>query len=191
MRKTLVMILLSVFVLVSCAPATKIVPTKTMVPVSTSTSAPAPATPESLQPAATPTAIQLPFNDKNFESEYCQYQSVKLPISDTQGLSDDEIARKLMDLHLAYFNTPQAPDWCRIDGYKIEEVYYNESTRYRGLEPGSNLMRTVRYSIKLIQIPNMWMSLPGEIDQQNWLHTVADLAIFRLEDGYTMKFAHP
>lgn len=186
-----VIVSLVVIILASCVPAIEVPPTKTVVPLSTSTFAPPTPTIESLQLLATPTEIQLPFNDKNVESEYCQYQSVKLSASDAQGLSDDEIAGKLMDLHLAYFNAPQAPDWCRIDGYKIDKIYYDERTPYLPLEPKGDFMRVVQYSIKLIQIPNMWMSLAGEIDQQNWLHTGENLAIFHLEDGYTMKFAYP
>jgi hypothetical protein len=189
--KIFVMVSLVVIILASCVPATEVASTKTIVPLSTSTFIPFSPTIESVQRLATPTEFQLPFNDKNVESEYCQLPSAKLSASDAQGLSDDEIAGKLMDLHLAYFNAPQAPDWCRIDGYKIDKIYYDERTPSLPLEPKGDIMRVVHYSIKLIQIPNFWMSLAGVVDQQNWLHTRADVAIFRLADGYTMKFAYP
>jgi len=176
---------------------TAIVETQAAIPTATFTALPLPpATPlpptvVSVQRPVIATKIQLPFNEKSFEGDYCQYPSVKLSTSDAQGLTVSEIARELMGLHLSYFNAPQAPDWCRVDGYKIDKVYYDERTPNLPLEPKGDFMRVVYYSIKLIQIPNMWMSLSGEIDQQNWLHTGANLAIFRLEDGYTMKFAHP
>lgn len=189
--KMFVIVLLVVIILASCVPATEVTPTKTIVLLSTSTFVPPTSTIESVQSLATPTEFQLPFNDKNVESEYCQYPSVKFSVSDAQGLSDDEIAEKLMGLHLAYFNAPQAPDWCRIDGYKIDKIYYDERTPSLPLVPKSDLMRVILYSIKLIQIPNMWMSLAGEIDQENWLHTGANVAIFHLDDGYIMKFAYP
>jgi hypothetical protein len=191
---SIVAVLLVAFILTSCAPATpatEVAPIKTIVPSSTSMFTSLPPTIEPVQRLATPTEFQLPFNDKNVESEYCQLPSVKLPTSDAQGLSDDEIAVKLMDLHLAYFNAPQAPDWCRVDGYKIDKIYYDERTPSLPLVPKSDIMRVVQYSIKLIQIPNMWMSLAGEVDQQNWLHIRADVAIFHLPDGYIMKFAYP
>ena len=189
--KMFVIVALIGIILASCVPATEVTPIKTIVPLSTSTSVPPTSTIESVQSLATPTEFQLPFNDKNVERKYCQYPSVKLSFSDAQGLSDDEIAEKLMGLHLEYFNAPQAPDWCRIDGYKIDKIYYDERTPYLPLVPKSDLMRVVLYSIKLIQIPNMWMSLAGEIDEQNWLHTGANIAIFPLDDGYIMKFAYP
>ena len=189
--KNIVTVLFVAIILVSCAPAIEVAPTKTTVLLPTSTLTPPPPIIEPVQRLATPTEFQLPFNDKNVESEYCQLPSVKLSISDAQGLSDDEIAGKLMDLHLAYFNAPQAPDWCRIDGYKIDKIYYDERTPYLPLEPKGDIMRVVQYSIKLIQIPNFWMSLVNEVDQQNWAKIYANLAIFRSADGYIMKFAYP
>jgi hypothetical protein len=96
-----------------------------------------------------------------------------------------------MNLWLAYFNAPQAPDWCRIDGYKIDNVYYDERVPSLPLEPKGDVMRVVQFSIKLVQMPNIWMSFPGTIDQQNWLQIRADVAIFHSTDGYTMKFANP
>ncbi len=190
--KTFVTVLLVAILLASCAPAAKVAPTETSSPQPTLvTPSPSPII-HYTQPLATPTEFQLPFNDKNVESEYCQSPSIKLSVSNAQGLSDGEIAGKIMDLWLAYFNASQAPDWCRIDGYKIDDVYYDEhALAYPPIEPQGDIMRVVRFSIKLIQIPNMWMSLAGEVDQQNWLHTVRAIAVFRSNNGYTMQFANP
>lgn len=103
--------------------------------------------------------------------------------------NEDEIAGKLMGLWLAYFNAPQTPDYCRIDGYHIDEVYYDEQILI--LEPKADFMRKVLYSVKLIQTPNYWMTYQGVLDQQNWHHTGANVAVFRSDSGYTMEFAHP
>jgi len=116
---------------------------------------------------------------------------VRLTLEDAKGLSDDEIASALMRLHLDYFNTPAAPDWCRVDGYTIDRVYYDAKVLSPPIVPQGDIMRVVLYSMRLIQIPNFWMSLAGEVDPQNWLHTAASLAVFRSADGYTMKFAYP
>lgn len=94
-----------------------------------------------------------------------------------------------MGLWLAYFNAPQTPDYCRIDGYHIDEVYYDEQILI--LEPKADFMRKVLYSVKLIQTPNYWMTYQGVLDQQNWHHTGANVAVFRSDSGYTMEFAHP
>ena len=137
------------------------------------------------------TAIQLPFNDKNAEHEYCQLPDVELTGSEARGMSEDEIAGELMELLLDSFHSPQAPDYCRIDGYRIDNIYYDERTPYTTLQPRGDFMRTVRFSVKLIQVPSFWMSWPGEIDTQNWLHTGNNVAVFRSASRYTMQFAYP
>ena len=139
----------------------------------------------------TPTDFQLPFNDQPYDQKLCQPPDVLLPISAAQGLSEDEIAAKLVEKWLAFFNNPKNPGYCRIDGYRIDKVYYDPRTPYLPLEPKGDIMRVVQYSIKLVQIPNYWMSLSGEIDSQNWLHTASNLAVFRSKKGYTFKFAFP
>ncbi len=96
-----------------------------------------------------------------------------------------------MELWLDYFNAPQAPAYCRIDGYVIDRVYYDEHTPFLHLEPSSNLMRTVQFSIKLVQYPTFWAPWAGEVDEQNWLHTGVTVAVFHSGAGYTMKFARP
>jgi hypothetical protein len=172
-------------------PAITDTPATTIVPTLIPTFTPEP----TLVPTATvhPTSTQfnLPLNEHNYEGVYCQYPPVKLPVAEAQGLNEDEIAERLLGMTLAYFNAPEAPDWCRVDGYTIDGISYDELTPLLPLEPKGDWMRAVKYSVKLIQVPNFWMSLPGTIDQQNWLHTYGDLAIFRQSDGFTMAFAHP
>jgi hypothetical protein len=190
--KILGMVLFAAMVLASCAQAAKIAPTKTTIPQPTLTIPTPPLSIPPVQPLPTPTEFQLPFNDTNVESEYCNSPAIKLSFTDAQSLGDDEIAGKLIDLWLAYFNAAQAPDWCRIDGYKIDEVYYDRhALTDPPVEPQGDIMRIIRFSIKLIQIPNFWMSLAGEVDTQNWFHTARAAAVFRSAYGYTMKFANP
>lgn len=203
-----------VFGLSACAPSTSSgqatllnLPTST-VPLATqlSTAIPLPitkpvkvtSTPMSvltLQPTAT--QIQLPYIRKSGDYQYCkQSPVVELSFSGAQGLSDDEIAAELMSLFLDYFNNPQAPGRCRIDGYSIDLVDQVKPETATQIEPKGNFVRYVGYSIKLIQVPNIWMSLSGNIDQQNWFHTGGILAITKVlksdsEGGYTMKFAYP
>jgi sugar lactone lactonase YvrE len=139
-------------------------------------------------PQPTPTAFTLPFIDSDIDHTYCDSPpAVRLPAASAQSLSDDEVAKKLMELYLAYFNTPEAPGYCRIDGFTIDKV----SDTAAPLEPKGDIMRSVQYSIKLVQMPNSWMCWSGEIDTQNWLHTALSLAIFHTPAGYTMQFAFP
>lgn len=137
-----------------------------------------------------PDDIMKYFED-NAKREYCKFPAVQLPMAETKNLSEDEIAEKLMRLFLDYFSVSEAPDWCRIDDYTIDKVYYDERTPSLPLEPKGDIMRVVQFSIKFVQLPNFWMSWSGEIDGQNWLHTGNNVAIFRSDAGYTMEFAYP
>ena len=144
-----------------------------------------------MSPNATATQSQLPFNDTNFEDEFCQSPKIVLSLADANGLDENEIAGKLMEKWLAYFHAPQAPDYCRIDDYRIDKIFYDEQTADLPLEPKGDFMRIAQFSILLVQMPNFWMSWSGQLDQQNWFHTGGHVAVFRNEDGYTFEFAHP
>jgi hypothetical protein len=193
MSKTIRILLIATFVVLgiaSCSsPAVEATPVP---PTSTPTNTPWPPQNTPTPPQPTATKIQLPFvNGPIDDVDYCgeSLSSVLLPLADAQGLSEDEIAAKLMDLWLAYFNAPQAPGYCRIDGYHIGSVCYNALTMpYR---PKADFVRSVKFSIKLIQLPNYWMGNFGLIDEQNWLRTEKNVAVFRSDSGYTMEFAAP
>jgi hypothetical protein len=168
-------------------------PTLPVLPAETVTSIPPTVTPA--QPLTTPivtaTQIQLPVIYETSDDRYCLVQEVQLPTSDAQGLSEDEITKKLMDIFLTHFTAPEAPGYCRIDDYRIEKIYFDERLLSLSYQPKGDFMRVVGYSVKLIQLPSSWMAFPGKIDQQNWLHTGLNAAIFHSTNGYIMKFAYP
>ena len=145
-------------------------------------------------PAPSPTPIQLPYKENSgsfTERQYCEEYLAKLSISDSIDLSEDDITIKLMALYLDHFNTPEAPDFCRIDGYNIGSITYDEKLNSSSLYPINGFMRRVRFSVKLIQTPSFWIPFPSTIDQQNWEHLWLPMAIHKIEDEdyYTIKFA--
>lgn len=145
-------------------------------------------TPEPVSPISTEGGIPVyEINESTVDQEYCQLPEVLLSTNEAQGLTDDEIAGRLMALWLDYFNTPQAPGYCRVDGYVIDRIYEDK----RPVEPRTNLMRAIDFSLKLVQYPALWAAWPGEVDEQNWLHTSVTIAVFRSDEGYTMQLAHP
>lgn len=189
MFRILLILAFTILFLESCSsPPTENTP---VLPTPTLTSTPLPPTITPVRPTATGTEIQLPVNHGNVETEYCSAAPTSLSIEDAQGLSEDEIVAKLMEQFLKYFYAPQVPDWCRIDGYRIEKIYYDERASSLPIRPKGDFMRNVEYSVKLIQVPCLWISTQGSIDQQNWLHAWGWLAVFRSDSGYTMEFARP
>jgi len=140
---------------------------------------------------ATATDIELPHNLESERSEYCKPPYALLPVDDNSDISEEEIVYKLVDIWLKRYSNPDAHPYCRIDGYKIDKVYYDLDLISQPLEPRGDFMRVVIFSVKPIQIPNDWMSFSGELDQSNWLHLSQVVAAFKTDDGYTMKFAYP
>ncbi len=127
---------------------------------------------------------------------YCYHPpKFLLPIADAQGLNEDQIVIKLMELYLAYHHSPQAPDLCRVEEYHIDRVYYDERFATLLIEPKGDFMRRVLYSVKLPLIDthpySFWAVLVVPEKDQGWYQSGANVAIFRSDSGYTMKFANP
>ncbi len=166
-------------------------PTTTAVPTSTETLEPTATEVFRQNISATATNLQLPYNLVTQSSEYCQVPPPILPLYETKNLSEDQIVYKLVELWLSRYKKPEAHPYCRIDDYTIDKIYYDKHMLSFPVEPQGDIMRVVVFSLKLIQIPNDWMSFSGEIDQNNWLHITQTFAIFKTETGYVMKFAFP
>jgi hypothetical protein len=141
--------------------------------------------------APTPTNIQLPYNLVQESSEYCQSPYAVLPIANADVLSEDTIVRKLVEIWLEPYKNPKAHPYCRIDDYRIDDIYSDPRLSFLSIQPKGDIVRLVRFSVKLIQVPNDWMSLSGEIDQENWLHTNHYISTSKLDDNYVMVFAYP
>lgn len=129
------------------------------------------------------------------QNAYCHPLPVfLLPIADAQGLDEDQIAGKLMELYLTYYQSPQAPNQCHIEAYRIDDVYFDERPITMSFEPKGDFMRVVLYSIKVPLIDNHpYANWGGSPDENNpgWLHMGNHVAIFRHDNGYTMQFTGP
>ena len=143
------------------------------------------------QALASPTSIQLPFNPEVRSDKFCQPPSAILPVSEGDDITEEEIVHDLVRLWLRRYASTDAPLFCRIEDYRIDNVYYDADVISKTLEPRGDFMRVVRFSVKLIQVPSAWMSFPGELDQDNWLHIGQVAAVFKTAGGYALEFAHP
>jgi hypothetical protein len=140
---------------------------------------------------ASATNIQLPYNLVTESADYCKPPYAFLPVADGTDISEDEIVYKLAETWLRRYQAPNAHPYCRIDGYMIDKVYDDPSIYSNALEPRGDFMRILVFSVKLIQIPNDWMSFAGELDQNNWLHMSHIVAISKTGEGYKLEFAYP
>ncbi len=186
--KILVATFLIGLLLLGCNPITA--PTATL-PFISPTSLPT-ATPIFRQDViSTPTDVQLPFNPRITNDDYCKPPYAILPVSENNDISEHEIVYELVKIWLRRYNQPNAPAFCRIDDYTIDKVYDDPGIYSTALEPRGDFMRVIVFSVKLIQIPSDWISLSGELDQKNWLHLGHIVVITKTSEGYQMEFANP
>ena len=177
----------AVLILISCSSLA--VPENAPSPVATRL--PSTSTPSRQYPVPSSTDIQLPFNPDMGSDEYCKPPYAVLPVEDGNDISEDEITHELVNIWLRRYKQTGAPPACRIEDYTIEKVYSDPSVYSQALEPRGDFMRVVVFSVKPIQIPSDWMSFPGELDQDNWLHVSHIVAVTKTNEGYTLEFAYP
>jgi len=169
-------------------------PASAPIPVATSFTATKPfkaGTPSVVDPVSSPTQMQLPFNPGAGSDEFCKPPFAFLRVEEGDDISEDEIVSELAKIWLRRYKQPDAPSVCRIADYAIEKIYDDPSVYSQALEPRGDFKRVVTFSIKLTQFPSDWMSFPGELDQDNWLHTSHIVAITKTPEGYTLEFAYP
>jgi len=167
---------------------------KSISPTSTYTASPSTSTSTPIfrqDVISTPTDIQLPFNPNVNNDEYCRPPYALFAVSENNDISENEIVYELVKIWLRRYKQPNAPAFCRIDGYTIDKVYDDPGLYTTALEPRGDFMRVIAFSVKLIQIPSDWMSFAGELDQSNWLHLGHIVAITKTSEGYIMEFAYP
>jgi hypothetical protein len=122
--------------------------------------------------------------------------SVLLPLSEVEGLSEDEIADRVVRLRLDAFHTPEISDYCRIEAYRIDKISAPEPWMLEGLNlPPRSFLRVVDFSIKLPQLGQYWFRFvnTGEIDlpdeyagalaNSNWLQTSMVLVVYEVDPG--------
>ena len=147
-----------------------------------------------------PTITAKPEHQGNDEYAYCGADSpgMRILIADTQGVSEDEIAEKMLRLRFDYFSQSQAPAFCRIEEYRIDKISQPEPwMKLEGdsLPPGS-FLRVVEFSIKLPQLQDSWISFGGKTQQpeeysgdaaqESWFQTSIILVIYKMEPFYRM-----
>lgn len=176
------------FLLLGCAPVSA--PTATL-PHLSPTSTPLSISPATATVIPSPTDLPLPSNSETASDDYCKPPYAVLPVGDDNDISEDEIVYELMNVWLRRYSDPNAPLFCRIDAFTIDEVYYDMDILSQPLEPRGDFMRVVVFAVKLIQAANAWMGFSGELDPENWLHVRHAVAVFGTPEGYTMQFAYP
>jgi hypothetical protein len=167
----------------------------------TSTERPVPASPTATHPLSTPTPTVilytatavisptpkewLPYNP-NVSAEGCGEFTATLPVKGTENLSQLEISKKLFEIYLGHYKSPELGGLCRLEDFKVENV----ENRFANLaaEQHVGFVTTVEYSLQVKEAPTDWAAGNGELAPNGWInHKFLIIGVTRVNDEYVLK----
>jgi poly-gamma-glutamate capsule biosynthesis protein CapA/YwtB (metallophosphatase superfamily) len=94
-----------------------------------------------------------------------------LPQAELEGLSQEEVARRLFEQWLEYSAAPALPNVQRIFDYEIEELKVGEEQQARAADFGVDYLAEVTFSVRPI-VPqySSWATGNGELTPDGWVH---------------------
>jgi poly-gamma-glutamate capsule biosynthesis protein CapA/YwtB (metallophosphatase superfamily) len=93
-----------------------------------------------------------------------------LPKAELEGLSQEEVARRLFEQWMEYGAAPALPNAQRIFDYEIEGLKVNEEQQARAVELGVDYIAEVTFSVRPI-VPQFssWVAGNGELKLDGWV----------------------
>ena len=148
-------------------------PTWTSIPITTTPSV-----------VSTPTEW-LPYNP-NYSAEGCNEFTATLPVHEAENLSQLEISRRLFEIYLGHFQSPELGGLCRLEDFKVENV----EARFANLaaEQHVDFVNTVAYSLQVKEAPTQWAAGNGELAANGWIvHKALIIGVTKVNDEYVLK----
>ena len=179
-----------ILVLAACSPLPPGT-TQPAAPVVTNTSAPALPVVSSSTSAATAAGDPLPYRPNLGDTSFCDGAPTSLAVEELAGSSEDQIVTELFGQRLSYFKDTHAPGYCRLENYRINEVYHDSRLPSLPLQPKGDINRVVRFSMQVVQVPNYWISISGPFYEHDWMDASLNLSISKTPHEYRMVFAFP
>lgn len=107
-----------------------------------------------------------------------------LPEAELEGLSQEEITRRLVELWLDYALSPALPNPARITAYEIETIAIDESLQKRASEQGMDWNAEVVFAVRPLVPPySEWVAESDELTADNWVRHKTLLVGLRQEEG--------
>jgi hypothetical protein len=161
-------------------------PTPSLTQVFLPTSTEAATAPSDFLPS--PTVGQwLPYNP-NSSDQGCGAFIATLPSLGTNGLSQEEIFRRLFDGYLAHFRSPDLGSDCRLENYRVENVIIDSKIAFLAGEQKVDQVAWVIFSVQVTEVPTEWIAGNGELAAQGWVsHKSLIVGFTKSSTNYTLK----
>ena len=179
---------LAILVLGGCSAQNPVINTTT--PAFTSTPLPTPtgiaASFPDLPP--TPTAGQwLPY-DPNPSNAGCTDFVATLAVQGTEGLSQEELFKRLFEVYLAHFKSPELGGICRLEDYRVEKVLVDQKIAFLAAEQHQDRVASLEFSVQVSSEPTDWVAGNGELVAQGWVsHKFLIIGYTKSSVAYTLK----
>jgi hypothetical protein len=164
------------------------VPTSTALPTATLRVV----TPTFVQNTATPFALPtptdwLPYNPSP-SAEGCSEFTATLPIKGTENLSHREISRRLFEIYLGHYKSPEFGGLCRLEDFKMEDVREDKRLDFLAQEQKVDFVNTVEYSVQVKETPTGWVAGNGVLGPNGWVnHKFLIIGLTKVNDQYVLK----
>ena len=159
--------------------------TNTIVPISTETIESTATV--SLSPTPKTTSTEwLPYNP-NISDKGCSEFTATIPIKDAKKLSKEEIIKKLFEMYLEHFKSPDLGGICRLEEFKIENIKMDQIVAFTAKNQWVETTAWVDYSIKIKEVPSNWIAANGELAPDGWIiHKSLIIGFIESDEQYVL-----
>lgn len=127
-------------------------------------------------PAATPTDI-FAYAD-NFGDGYIS----RIPIKEVGDAPPDEIMKRLLLQWLEHYKM-ECIDNNKLDDYTVDNIYLTNDP----FRPQYEIIAMVSFSVRPVETPNEWVSLPTSISDDEWEHLGSVFGVFRDDEDFRLR----
>jgi hypothetical protein len=138
---------------------------------------------------STPTTWQwLPY-DPNPSNAGCDFDFVAtLAVQGTEGLSQEELFKRLFEVYLAHFKSPKLGGICRLEDYRVENVLVDQKIAFLAAEQHLDRIASLDFSVQVSSEPTDWVAGNGELAAQGWvIHKFLIVGYTRSNAAYTLR----
>jgi len=117
----------------------------------------------------TPTVWQwLPY-DPDPSNAGCADFVATLAVQGTDGLSQEELFKRLFEVYLAHFKSPELGGICRLEDYRVENVLVDQKIAFLAAEQHLDRVASLEFSVQVSSEPTDWVAGNGELAAQGWV----------------------
>ena len=136
---------------------------------------------------STSTEQWLPYN-QNPGSTGCGEFTATLSVQETDGLSGEQLAKRLFEIYLGHYKSSTLGSQCGLDDFIVKSARLNASIDFLAVEQKVDYVGTVQYSVKISEVPSDWVAGNGNLEKDGWITDKGlIIGVSKVSDQYILK----